>query len=728
MVFPFPVMGTFVTTRSRTLDRSRGLTALFALAVSLITGTGLAGSADSPRKAEDLWSLRPIASPAVPPGGSTSGNPIDAFLNRPQRDRGLTPLDPADKGTWLRRMCLDLTGLPPTLEQQNAFQADESANARQTAIDSLLASEQYGVRYGRHWLDVLRYTDLDNDMPAAPGIHFWRDWIIRALNQDLPFDDFARAQILGNRAARRRTVSPEGHLDTVKPRPEDVFALGFLSRGATSDSNGDQQLAIAAVETVSSAFLGMTVGCAKCHDHFYDPIKEADFYAMKALFDPLALRRIDLATPQQIFEYGTAVAEHARRQKELVDAIRKFIQPWHSKLYEERLSALPSDAQTAIRKPEDSRTAAEQKLADDYHPILRIDPPKIKEVMPKELIPQYDDFLKQLKDLKAPEPLPQFWTVYEDAKRATETNYVLKTGNPATPILTRPTEPGFPFATTKPEFREGRRETFVDWLTAPRNPLFARVAVNRIWQWHFGVGLHPSSNDFGSLGGTPTHPELLDYLAAEFIAHGYSQKWLHSLILTSEAYGRASAGPKSVELANQRIDPDNRMLWRFPLRRLEAEPIRDSLLQVSGTLDLTVGGKSFVAGPAASESRRRTAYMLRGYKTYQEAMPDYLQTFDAEDGRAVCPRRNETVTPPQALFMMNNDLVDFSAAHFAERLTQDSRGDLANAVRLGFLAALGRPPTESERSRSIEFLGGDAGRLKGFAWLMLNLDEFVYIR
>ena len=682
----------------------------------------------APAKYEDLWSLKPLVRSEIPRGGTSSANPIDAFMARALKAQTLMPFPEADRLTWLRRVCFDLTGLPPTLAQQQAFLEDASPHAVQSVVDTLLASEQHGVRYARHWLDVLRYTDLDEDMPAAPGIHLWRDWVIAALNQDLPYDQFARAQIFGNRAAKRSTVSPEGHLTTVESRPEDVFALGFLSRGATSKDNANQQLAISAVETVSSAFLGMTVGCAKCHDHFFDPISQADFYSMKALFDPLALRRLDLATPGQLFAYGRAIQAHEAQLKLVVEAMRKYIQPYHQRLYEERLSALPAEAQAAIRKPESSRTAGEQKIANDYHPILRIDPIKIKEVMPKDQIPQYDAYLKQIRELKPPEPLPEFWTVYEDAHRAAETNYVLKTGNPERPILTRPVAPGFPFSHGSPEFREGRRQTLVDWLTAPENPLFARVAVNRIWQWHFGSGLHPSPSDFGSLGGKPLHPELLDWLASEFIAHDYSMKWLHRLIVTSETYRRASAGPRELEATNQRIDPGNLNYWKFPLRRLEAEAIRDSLLLVAGRLDPAVGGKSFLAGNPEMEPGRRTLYMSRGYKTYQEAMPDYLQTFDAEDGRAVCPRRNQTVTAPQALFMMNSDRTDLTSARLAERLAQDCVGDLSGAVTLTFRTTLGRPPTENERTQALAYLENDSRRIKSLAWMMLNLDEFIYVR
>jgi hypothetical protein len=348
--------------------------------------------------------------------------------------------------------------------------------------------------------------------------------------------------------------------------------------------------------------------------------------------------------------------------------------------------------------------------------------------MPPEEAKQYDDYLKRISALKAPQPLPVFWTVEEDAKRAAEKCYVLTTGDPTRPKLNEEVQPGFPFAPEKLEFREGRRETFVDWLTAPENPLFARVAVNRIWQWHFGQGLHHASSDFGTLGGKPVHPKLLDWLASEFIARQYSMKWLNRLIVTSDTYRRASSGPVDQERANQRIDPENQLLWKFPLQRLEAEPIRDSMLLIAGELDLTLGGKSFESEKVESGSSRRAAYLVRGYRSYAEVMPDFLQTFDVEDGRMVCPRRTQTVTAPQALWMMNNEFVENVSTRFAERLKKDAIGDPAAAVTLGFRTALGRLPTDAERAKALNYTQGDPGRIKGFAWLLLNLDEFLYVR
>ncbi len=685
-------------------------------------------SSPAPAKVQDLWSLKPVVRPAIPGGAFQRANPMDSFLAATQSARGLSVLGPADKLTWLRRVHLDLVGLAPSIEEQDRYLADASPSAEDTVVERLLASEQHGVRYGRHWLDVLRYADLDEHMPSESGIHLWRDWVFGALNQDLPYDQFVRAQVCGNRASKRQVISAAGHLTKVEPRPEDLFAEGFLARGAITRANADHGLAFAAVETVSLAFMGMTVSCAKCHDHFFDPISQRDFYAMKALFDPLVLRPVDLATPEQVFAQGRKVREYEDTLKPVAEAMRRFIEPFHSRLYEERLRDMLPEVQAAIRKPETKRSAAEQKIYEDYYPILRIDPPKIKALMKAEEVKIYDDFLRKIDSLKAPESLPRFWGVVEDSKRSADTNYVLVTGDPTRPKRTQPVSPGFPFGPTGLEFRSGRRETFVDWLTSPENPLFARVAVNRIWAWHFGFPLHASLSDFGSLGGQPLHPQLLDWLASEFIAQRYSMKWLHRLIVTSDTYRRASVGDAATANRNASVDPDNRLLWRFPLRRLEAEAIQDSLLMAAGNLDLSLGGPAVGALKEGETSLRRAAYLARGYRSSMAAMPDALETFDAEDGRAVCSRRTETVTATQALYLMNNERIETVSGSLARRLESACPQDPAAAVRLGYRMLLGRLPDPAELQMALELVSKESGRLKGFAWTLLNLDEFIYVR
>jgi hypothetical protein len=690
-----------------------------------------------------LWSIQPVVGPTVPAGATRTPNPIDAFLAAGHQARGLKPAGATDRRSLLRRVYLDLIGLPPSPAEQTAFLEDPSPDAYSKVVDRLLASEQHGVRYARHWLDVLRYADVDENMLAAPGIHLWRDWVIQALNSDLPYDQFVRAQLTSQRRSSRTALTATGVRYRLEPRPDDLFALGFLARGAVlRDGNGNQELALAAVETVSSAFLGLTVGCAKCHDHFYDPIKQRDFYAMKALFDPLVVRKVVLASPADLFDQGKAL-DAIERQRAALDApLQALIAPYHQKLYDERMAMLPADVQAVIRKPEKQRSLQEQKIADDYYPVLRIDPDKLLASMPAAERTRYQELQRQLGELdsgRRASTLPAFWTVEVDPKKAQEKSYILTSGDPERPEKNRPVEPGWPFAPSPIDFREGRIEAFADWLTDPANPLFGRVAVNRLWQWHFGEGLHTTPSDFGNLAGPPTHPELLDWLAAEFVKSGFRMKTIHRLIVTSQAYQRASSLEPALVAANQKVDPANRYLWHFPLRRLEAEPLWDSIFTAAGKLDLSVGGVSFDIRPElgqrgsrgspriAGASNRRAVYMIRGYSTSRDVVPHFLQAFDVEDGRAPCPLRTQTVTAPQALFLMNSEAIDEATTQLAERLRQESGGALPAAVELAYRLTLARPPMPHEAARALAYLGEDPARLKGLSWLLFNLDEFLYV-
>ena len=689
------------------------------------------------------WSLKPVVRSALPEGSES--NPVDRFVNAELRHRGIKAVGAADKASLLRRVCLDLIGIPPSPAEQEAFMADQSADAYDKVVDQLLANEQHAVRYGRHWLDVLRYADSDERMTAAPGIYLWRDWVINALHEDVPYDQFVQLQLTGRRASERTQMSATGYRSRREPRPGDAFALGFLARGT---GEHPQDLAIAAVDTVSTAFMGMTVGCAKCHDHFYDPISQRDYYAMKALFDPLVLRKVTLASAAELMASGKAMAEAEKRRAPLETAVNDFAAPYKAKLYEERVRMLPPDVQAVIRKPEKQRTFEEQKIADDYFPILRIDGDKLTEAMPEEARKKYQELQRRLNDEGSGEGgrrgpgLPVFYTVEVDGLREQEKSYILTSGDPLRPERNHEVQPGWPFAQAKPDFRDGRIEAFADWLTAPENPLFARVAVNRLWQWHFGSGLLKSVSDFGEAGGEPSNPALLDWLASEFVQRGYSMKQMHRLMVTSDAYKRASdAGPEFA--TSQKLDPGNITLWHFRLRRLEAEPIWDSMHAASGNLDLKVGGPSFDLGAgggqrnrrrrettvaAGPNAKRRGAYIVRGYSSNREVTPTFLQAFDVDDGREPCPMRTQTVTAPQALFLMNSPEIEKATGDLAARLQKETNGDLPAAVNLAYRLALSRPPSAEERNRALQFLENDAARLKQLSWLLFNLDEFIYVR
>ncbi len=679
--------------------------------------------------ASDWWSLQPVIAPAVLDADAGIDHPIDQFLHAAYRSRGLRPVGFAEKLTLLRRVYLDLIGLPPTPAEQETFLADESPEAYEKVVDRLLESEQHAVRYARHWLDVLRYTDEDSRMIAATGMHLWRDWVINALDDDLPYDDFVQIQLTGRRADERTRMSATGYRSEREPRPGDRFALGFLARGSSTGEN-PENLAINAVDTVSSAFMGVTVACAKCHDHLFDPISEVDYYSMKALFDPLVLRKVTLASAEELMEAGKAMAEREKKRAPLERELTELLAPFKQRLYSERVEMLPSDVRAIILKPETARSVAEQRIADDYFPILRIDGGKINEILTDAVRKQSRALEKRLDEAsraygRGPR-IRSFYTVEIDPLRAQEKSYVLTSADTNRPELDNEVRPGWPFSKGDYDFREGHIEAFADWLTAPENPLFARVAVNRLWQWHFGVGLHRQASDFGKQAGKPTHPKLLDWLAAEFVKSGYRMKSMHRLMVTSDAYKRASdAGSEFAK--SQQIDPHNDTLWRFPLQRLEAEPIWDAIHTAAGNLDLEVGGRSFYPRDD-DEKQRRGIYIKRGFSQSRDVTPNFLQTFDVDDGRVPCPLRTQTVTAPQSLFLMNSPEIETASKLLAKRIRLESGGDLGKAIQLAYQLTVARPPTEFETDRALDYLQNDVGRFKQLCWLLFNLDEFIYVR
>ncbi len=690
---------------------------------------GFSASAAVHRSTNQLWSLKLVVQPVVPTGWTGSTNPIDAFVAAAWKAKGLQPAAKADRLTILRRVTLDLTGLPPTVEEQTAFLQDHRPDAYERVVDRLLAGEQHAVCQARHWLDVLRYADEDEHLDASRGLHHWRDWVIRALHDDVPYDQFVRAQLTGYRSTTRTEMVATGQRHRIEPRPDDLFALGFLARGAVpGDGPESQNLAISAVETVSTAFMGMTVGCAKCHDHMYDPISKRDFYAMKALFDPLVPRRVVLATADQWIARGQAEEIAARGRRRYETEIEELVGPTRRRLYDERVAMLPAEIQIVIRKPERLRTVEEQKIADGYYPILRIDSDKVMDALPEDQRDAYRQLQRKRDEEngKRGPSLPTFWTVERDRARELEKSYILTSGEPDRPEKNHEVGPGWPFAPTTPDFRDGRLEAFSDWLTSPDNPLFARVAVNRLWQWHFGVGLQKTPSDFGELGGIPTHPELLDWLASEFVHSGFSLRAMHRQIVLSETYQLASEMDADGERRNQVVDSDDSFLWRFRLRRLDAEALWDSIHQAAGLLNLAVGGPSF--SPGENKPVRRGAYIVRGYSASRDVLPAFLQSFDVDDGRTPCPLRTQTVTAPQALFLMNSPEIQRAADALAARLQPEVPDHAGSAVDLAFQTVIGRLPTDPERNLAMQWIQSDPARLPGFAWMLFNLDEFLYVR
>ncbi|MFN8006652.1 MAG: DUF1553 domain-containing protein [Terriglobia bacterium] len=525
----------------------------------------------------------------------------------------------------------------------------------------------------------------------------------------------------------------------------------FWLEEAETEKDEKRSLAFAAVETAGPAFLGATVGCAKCHDHMFDPIRQADYYGLKAMFDPVVIEQQVLAGPREQALNQLALDHYQKREKELQKALDDFLTPYKERLQGERIHQLPQDVQEALKTPEDKRNPAQKKLAEDYAPIIRIDPPKYKEIMTPEEVKVYDGLRTPLLALAKPADLETFWTVREDEKLAQEKSHILETGDPDKPKgeverTFHIANLGFdvPSVTAeKKPFTTGARQSLVAWMLDPKNPLLARVAVNRLWQWHFGTGLVKTPSDFGALSEPPSHPELLDWLAAQFVESGYSMKAMHRLMVTSRTYQLSSR----TLAADSSIDPDNVYLWRYPTRRMTAEELRDSILLLSGKLDLKIGGKSFtdlpdyfypgsrkVIGNFNRETNRRAIYMARGYDSTAEIMPNYLHIFDVDNGKLPTPVRNRSITALQALTLMNSPLVEQASLEFAKRLMKESKDDPEKAVGMGFTMALSREPSEKEKKAVLKLIqecqGCEAGAqgLEKLAWLLFNLDEFVFIQ
>lgn len=696
-----------------------------------------AGGVWPKKQAELHWAYRPVVKPAIPTVKHREWikNEIDAFVVAGYEKKNLMPAPLADRATLLRRVSYDLIGLPPTPQELALFVGDSGPSDYEKVVDRLLASEQHGVNYTRHWLDVLRYADVDEHMPASSGIYRWREWMIHSLNRDLSYDQFVKMQLMGD----------------LMDDPAAMFATGFLARGAEVEKDEKRSLAFGAVETATTAFLGATVGCAKCHDHMFDPIRQADYYGLKAIFDPLVIEKRTLAGPDQMALHAMAVENYQRRKKELEKPLDEFLAPFKEKLQGDRIRTFPPQVQEALKTPEDKRTPEQKKLADDYAPIIRIDPPKYKEVMTPEQIRIYDGLRTPLQDLVEPAEPENFWTVREDEQLAKQKSFILDTGEPDRPKdevgrMFHIGQDGFEVPPTPCEgkrFTTGARQRFVEWMIHPKNPLFTRVLVNRLWQWHFGVGLVKTSSDFGALSEPPSHPELLDWLASRLVETGYSMKAMNRLIVTSRTYQLASES----NTQNEAIDPENRMLSRMPVRRMDAEEIRDSVLWLAGKLDLKLGGKSFtelpdqyyvggrtVIGNLNRETNRRAAYMVRGYNSTAEMMPNFFHVFDVDNGKLPNPVRNRSITALQALTLMNSPLVEEAAKEFGLRLMKETHGDLERAVNLGFKMALSREPDTAEAEGVLKHLkscSGCDGPSQGaekLGWLLMNMDEFLFVR
>lgn len=676
-----------------------------------------------------LTSLGEPSMPTVELKGFVPESPIDTLMARQWSAQGVTPVSQADRGTLLRRLTFDLTGLPPTIEEMESFLSDDSPDALDRVIDRLLASPAYGERWGRHWLGVARYADSNGmDENIAHGNAWrYRDWVVRAFNEDMPYGDFATAQLAGD-------LLPAS--DNQQLMIDRKIATGFLSLGPkvlaeVDETKMEMDIIDEQVETVSRAFMGLTMGCARCHDHKFDPIRTNDYYAMAGIFKSTKTmehftkiakwNEVDISTQEQRQKQADATAKVAAKQKEIDQLIQ------------------------AANEDLKRRLAADEKLPDN---------PESQYL--DEQKSQLANLRSELTNLQA--VVPQLPTAMAVVDEAAPVNLpVHLRGSHLT--LGDQVDRGVPEVLTSASNRvdistaaSGRRE-FAQWLVSDEHPLTWRVMANRIWNWHFGQGLVGSTDNFGKLGERPVNLPLLDWLAQEFASRGGSVKELHREILTSSTYRLGSQGSEE----NLQRDPENRYLWRSHLRRLDAESIRDSLLFVGGGLDrrmggslLHVGNREFLFDHTSKDetnysSQRRALYL----PVIRNHLYDQFALFDYSNASVVQSQRAETTVPSQALFMLNSDLVMDVSQALVKRLEHEAV-DFEERGQLLHQWVLGRKPTDQERQilaslmdASTLGLGVQEGEAQDieaqtreaqrrvwqlYAHALLSSNEFLYLR
>lgn len=679
-------------------------------------------------------------------------SPIDAFILWGLEKRGLTPSVPADKITLLRRVTFDLTGLPPTPQEITAFVADKSLFAYEKLVKRLLASPQYGERWAQHWLDVVRFAEtngyeLDAERPQAWR---YRDYVVNALNSDKPYDRFLLEQIAGDE------LEPESF--------EARVATGFLRAGPRHVVGGNQDEALnrqewltEAVNGIGNAVMGITVGCARCHDHKYDPISQKDYYGLQAFLagsDDFEYKRHTDAEKSHLEE---AIKAHSARLKPLKEQVAEIEKPYYARLHAEKRARLDPATKLALETPTNKRTPEQKILVEAADALLNVSWDEMVAALSPVDRERRANLRKQLHALEweAPTPLPIALGVAESQTSAPETHLLVR-GDPHT--LGAVVSPDYPHilkeSAESPSLKTGRRLALARWLVQPQNPLTARVMVNRLWHYYFGKGLVRTPNDFGVNGERPTHPELLDWLATEFVRQGWSLKKMHRLIVLSNTYRQSSAfNAKSAS-----IDPENRSLWRQNRKRLDAEALRDSLLTASGAINLEREGESirvplepeivdtiftesepdnlWPIHPDPKQHSRRSLYLLRK----RNVRLPLLAVFDMPDRMLSCAARGQSVSALQPLTLLNSPFIQEQSRLLAERLLKEP---LSGEARLNtlFLRTLNRLPTAREKQTTLRFLhdqqriltqrGESNVTLSLWADLslaMFNLNDFVMVR
>jgi len=691
--------------------------------------------------ARNFWSFRPVVRPTIPAVNDPAWvkSPIDAFVLAKLEAKNLRPAPPADKATLLRRAHYAVIGLPPTPERVQAFLADTSPNAFEKVVDELLASRHYGEHWGRHWLDLVRYAEtnsFERDNPK-PFVWRYRDYVIRSLNADKPYDQFIREQLAGD------------ELDDVTA--ESLIATGYYRLGLWDDEPADPLLAYYdglddIVGTTGQTFLGLTVNCCRCHDHKIDPIPQRDYYKFLAFFH--GIRHYGERSDQSVADASLrsiAAPEEQARDRELIAE------------YESRLADLERQLSQIEDPLADKLPGGERDDFKSPGNRVRLLRKHIGSLITQEVFDEYVRLRMERGRFERERPQAAGQALVVKEQKPLRETFILLRGNPQS--HGDRVEPGFlsvllaagspdPQITPVPLGHEssGRRRVLADWIASPTNPLSSRVTVNRIWQYHFGRGIVRSTSNFGYMGTPPTHPELLDWLASEFVAGGMKLKPLHRLILLSSAFQMSG----QIDPAAAKIDPENELQSHFDLRRLTAEELRDSILAACGNLHLAkqegpsiypVIPKEVLAGQSMpghgwgrSSSEEAASRSVFVHIKRSLAMP-LLAAFDAPDPDAPCPVRFATTQPTQALGLINSEFANSQARVFADAALKHAGDQPADQVRYVLRRVLQREPTPAEIDRGLTFIKttretdkvAAAESLRRFCLLALNLNEFVYL-
>jgi hypothetical protein len=713
-----------------------------------------------------FWAFQPVTKPAVPSvrAGDWVRTPVDAFVLAKLEQKNLTPNAPADRITLLRRATLDLIGLTPTPEEVQSFLTDNSPDAFAKVVDRLLASPHYGERWGRHWLDLARYADTNGFKAdeTRPNIWRYRDYVIQSFNEDKPYDRFIKEQIAG---------------DELYPnQPMSKIAVGF-NRLYTDETNQPvlelrrQETLNDITDTVASVFMGLTYGCARCHDHKFDPILHKDYYRLQAFF--ANIRAEDdaiLLSGDKRKEYERQYAAWDAKTREIRQEMHGLVAPlWKAKAdyYSIRFS---TGTREALNMPPEKRTPLQSILAFDAMPqITYKDEDFVKELKPEQK-KRFAELQAELKKYEPERPKPPMAQTVVDNGMESPGSFVLAGGGWDAPK--EEVRPGFlsildpsePWIVSQPQLNStGRRSVLANWLADAKNPLTSRVMANRIWAYHFGEGIVGTPSDLGVMGDRPTNPQLLDYLSAALVENDWSVKKMHRMIMLSSTYQQSSA----YQSAAAKTDPENKMMWRYPRHRIEGEALRDSMLLTSGVLNPKMGGPGvhpplppgtvpmryggWTAEKESSEANRRSVYVFQK-RTMTFPM---FEAFDAPNPQESCARRFRTVIPSQSLQLMNDQSILEWSQQLATRVLNDGGLLPAQQVERAFRIVLSRPPKPVEEKELLSFLdqqekllaarlarnekvplpekipdGMDPAHVAAFVDLchaLLNANEFLYV-